>query len=137
MTAPRFPLCAAAGLPLVARTDYDYVRADMVEANLARLVEELRRYVRTIDSLYKHNAASSQAVVKAFGGTTHSPLVLALIAPVEAEPQFELQRECPKCMSENVSTERRPDGDSVCADCGFKAQTKYFDRYRLAAKGGR
>ena len=33
---------------------------------------------------------------------------------------------CPKCKSDNVKIERRPDGDSVCCDCGYKDKTAKF-----------
>ena len=36
-------------------------------------------------------------------------------------------RKCPKCNSKNVATERRPDGDSCCRDCGYFSKTGSFD----------
>lgn len=33
---------------------------------------------------------------------------------------------CPKCGSHNVSTQRRPDGDSTCQYCGYKSKTEEF-----------
>jgi transcription initiation factor TFIIIB Brf1 subunit/transcription initiation factor TFIIB len=33
---------------------------------------------------------------------------------------------CPKCRSTNISTERRPDGNSDCIDCGYGSQTSEF-----------
>lgn len=35
--------------------------------------------------------------------------------------------ECPKCGSPDVLTERRPDGNSTCQDCGYSAKTGQFD----------
>jgi hypothetical protein len=37
-------------------------------------------------------------------------------------------RKCPKCKSENVQTERRPNGDSICLTCGWKDATLIFDQ---------
>lgn len=37
-----------------------------------------------------------------------------------------MRYECPKCGSAFVATERRPNGDSTCQDCGHKASTKEF-----------
>ena len=34
--------------------------------------------------------------------------------------------ECPKCKSKNVSTERRPNGISICQECKHSALTKDF-----------
>lgn len=34
--------------------------------------------------------------------------------------------ECPKCKSKNVSTERRPNGVSICQECEHSALTKDF-----------
>ena len=31
---------------------------------------------------------------------------------------------CPRCRSENFAIEKRPDGDTECTDCGFKAKSK-------------
>ncbi len=42
-----------------------------------------------------------------------------------------LKRACPKCKSEDVATERRPDGDSVCQKCQYKGPTKEFDTYEV------
>ena len=39
------------------------------------------------------------------------------------------KRACPDCDSESVATERRPDGDSICSDCGYKDRTIEFDTY--------
>ena len=36
-------------------------------------------------------------------------------------------RKCPKCNSEKISTEKRPDGYSTCQDCGFKNKTGIID----------
>jgi len=33
---------------------------------------------------------------------------------------------CPKCKSLNVETERRPNGDSRCLECGYRAPTQRF-----------
>lgn len=33
---------------------------------------------------------------------------------------------CPKCGSENVASERRPDGDSRCQDCKHQDKTTAF-----------
>lgn len=38
-----------------------------------------------------------------------------------------MTRQCPKCLSGRVQTERRPKGDSKCLDCGHKGPTKTFD----------
>lgn len=35
-------------------------------------------------------------------------------------------RQCPKCSSEFVLTERRPNGDSQCEKCGYKDNTSKF-----------
>lgn len=35
--------------------------------------------------------------------------------------------ECPKCGSPDILTERRPDGDSTCQECGHKDKTSNFD----------
>jgi uncharacterized Zn finger protein (UPF0148 family) len=37
-------------------------------------------------------------------------------------------RKCPKCKSDKVATERRPDGDSLCGECEYKALTAEFDK---------
>lgn len=42
-----------------------------------------------------------------------------------------LIRRCPKCGSKDVSTERRPDGNSECGQCQYSGLTKYFDTYQL------
>jgi hypothetical protein len=33
---------------------------------------------------------------------------------------------CPECESDNIETERRPDGDSRCVNCGYRDATEYF-----------
>lgn len=33
---------------------------------------------------------------------------------------------CPKCKSQIVETEKRPNGDSSCVDCGFKHKSIFF-----------
>jgi len=33
---------------------------------------------------------------------------------------------CPRCLSANVQTERRPDGYSKCLDCSYEKPTKEF-----------
>ena len=33
---------------------------------------------------------------------------------------------CPKCDSENIITEKRPNGNSTCRDCDHKSVTKNF-----------
>ena len=35
---------------------------------------------------------------------------------------------CPKCKNNTVTTERRPDGDSVCQNCNYKDKTKNFTK---------
>lgn len=37
------------------------------------------------------------------------------------------KRKCPKCNSENIATERRPNGNSKCLDCQYEAPTQDFD----------
>lgn len=37
------------------------------------------------------------------------------------------KRKCPKCNSENIATERRPNGNSKCLDCQYEAKTQDFD----------
>lgn len=36
-------------------------------------------------------------------------------------------RMCPKCGSSNVATERRPNGNSNCKNCGFSDKTANFN----------
>lgn len=36
-------------------------------------------------------------------------------------------RSCPKCGSTKIITERRPDGDSECKECGYKDKTENFN----------
>lgn len=38
-----------------------------------------------------------------------------------------MKRQCPKCKSDGLMTERRIDGDTGCLKCGFKAKTSEFD----------
>lgn len=45
-----------------------------------------------------------------------------------------MRRECPKCGSPDVLTERRPNGYSECQECGFKALTGEFDMVELKDK---
>ena len=56
---------------------------------------------------------------------------LVCIEPIEKKPEPKLIRECPRCKSKNISTERRPNGDSKCGDCNFSGSTMYFDRYEV------
>jgi hypothetical protein len=43
--------------------------------------------------------------------------------------------ECPKCGSPDVRTERRPDGDSECQECGHKDKTANFDFIKACKTG--
>ena len=40
-----------------------------------------------------------------------------------------LIRMCPKCGSEDIATERRPNSDSICGKCNYKDSTGKFDIY--------
>lgn len=37
-----------------------------------------------------------------------------------------MENACPKCNSTKFKTERRPNGDSICLECGYKGKTFYF-----------
>lgn len=42
-----------------------------------------------------------------------------------------MRRECPKCGSTDILTERRPNGNSTCQKCGHSEKTAIFDEHQL------
>lgn len=48
---------------------------------------------------------------------------LEMWAEVDVVGERELKVACPECKSTNVATERRPNGDTQCLDCGHKGPT--------------
>ena len=47
----------------------------------------------------------------------------------------DFKRLCPECGSANLTTERRPNGESRCIECGYIDLTSEFDRHNEAKSG--